>query len=476
MSRITDAFTEAFTQYAPETAVVFRQGRSAGRRTFAELSGDVQRMRAYFAAQGVQAGERILAFALPSYDLCVCMIAALMTGTPVMYVDIHAKQDSLRRVFADYRPDMVLVSGGTQFLRPFFREIGKIRRVIRTDRFAGMPPADPPRTGLPEDTTALLTMTTGSTGQPKIAVRSHRDLLHQLTLIRENLDAQGQETVLTTSYMYIFANLLNGFTTVMPMLHLGKDSPRTIQRKLLPLRNEPVTMLITSPDFCLQTQSVFPHLRTVYCGGAILNLHEARQIRRNYPGCRCNIVYGSTECAVIAVSELDDYLRTLQKTGCSVLGKPVSGVRVRLAGDGEILVASAALLAHYLTGDAGKETDDSGALWHHTGDMGKFHDGTLCFRGKRGRTVTAGDRTFYSNELEQAIVSRFDALPKCAVLEHRGQIHIWVQPPYPEKPALAALLSGYGITDFFLHRTCKIPCDVKHHTKIHYEKLKEQLP
>ena len=475
MSRIADAFAAVCKENGSRTALIFRSGHTVEQRSFAELAEDVCRMRAYFAAKNLKKGDRILAFAAPSYQLCVCMIAALQTGTPIMYVDIWAKQERLRRIFAEYHPDLVLVSGRTLWLRPFFREIGKIRRVIRVERCSGFAPEKSAAEPLPEDTLALLTMTTGSTGKPKIALRTHSDLLQQLRLIQDNIETQHRETVLTTSYIYVFANILSGFTTVMPKLNLGRSSPAALDRKLKLFRDVPVTMLLTAPDFCLRTEPVFPLLHTVYFGGAILNLHEAEQIRQKYSNCKCITVYGSTECSVIASADLDDYIRTLKQTGKAMLGKPVSGVRVRLSDDGEILISAKALLKHYLSGDLGKETDSSGVLWHHTGDIAEADGDLLFYRGKAGRTVTVCGKQIYSNELEQAISARFPEIPKCAVLQDKNRVNVFLQHPHPDEAGIRRLLAEYGISAPVLRTVKQIPCDVKHHTKIDYETLKEYL-
>ncbi|HAG14211.1 MAG TPA: hypothetical protein DCG49_10170 [Ruminococcus sp.] len=475
MSRIADAFLQAFAAGGSETAVIYRRGNRVKRRSFAELQQDVQQMQAYYLAHGIRRGKRLLAFAAPSYDLCVCMIAALQIGAPIMYVDIWAKQEKLRRVFADYAPDAVLVSGRTKYLRPFFREIGKIRRIVRTDRYHGQKPDMQPHRPLPEDTTALLTMTTGSTGTPKIAVRSHRDLLHQLTLIHDNLEHDGKETVLTTSYIYVFANILYGFTTVMPKLNLGRSSTGKCNRVLRLFRNEPVTMLLTSPDFCLRTEPVFPHLRRVYCGGAILNLHEARIIKQKYRKCACTLIYGATECSIIASADLDAYIQALEQQGRAMLGIPVKGVQVRLTDTGEILVSSAALLEHYLVQDSGKETDSSGVVWHHTGDIAEETDGVLYYLGKTGRYVTVCGRHLYSNVIEQAITAADPTIPKCAVIQHKGRINVFLQHPQPHEETVRKTLRSFGINAPVLRCIDRIPCDVKHHTKINYDRLKEYL-
>ena len=474
MSRIVDRFEQVCRDIPDTTAVVCRVGTKVYRRSFSELHRDVHAMGAYLISRGVKQGDRILAFASSSYKLCVFMLAALETGASIMYVDIWAKQESLRSVFADYKPDMLLVSDRTRYIRGFFAEINRIKRVINIDRAYRHTAEAEASPEISEDTTALLTMTTGSTGKPKIAVRSHRDLMQQLELIRSNIDAEGHQTVLTTSYIYIFANILNGYTTVMPQLNLGRWSDKKVNRLLSLFRNEPVSMMITSPDLCLKADNIFPSLGTMYFGGAILNLNEAVRIREKYP-CRCIVIYGSTECSIIAMSDLDEYIGILRSQQRSILGRPVNGVRVKLSDEGEILVTSDALLESYLVHDPStKERDTEGVLWHHTNDIAEEQDGLLYFLGKSRRYVTVNGSRIYSNCLEQQLIAAFPDIPKCAVLQQDGRIYAVLQRAAYDPSAVKAFLSGQGI-DAQVMTVKKIPCDVKHHTKINYDKLKEQL-
>lgn len=476
MSRIVDIFENICLSKGEQTAVVYREGSRVRRRSFAELHRDVHKTTAYFADCGVKRGDRILAFASSSYKLCIFMLAALEIGASIMYVDIWAKQDSLRSVFADYRPHTVLVSNKTKHLRVFFGEIGRIRRVINIDRFESFSAGGTVLTDIPEGTAALLTMTTGTTGKPKIAVRSHRDLLQQLELINRNMSPQEHETVLTTSYIYVFANILNGFTTVIPRLELGRYSCRRVNRLLRLFKDEPVSMIITTPDFCLKAENIFPKLRTLYFGGAILNLYEAMLIRGKFGGCDCRIIYGSTECNLIATAELDEFIRVLKTTHRSILGRPADGVRVRLGDDGEVLVASEAMLESYLISDPStKERDSEGTLWHHTNDIAEADGELLYFLGKSRRYITVGESRLYSNCIEQEIIARFDNIPKCAVLRHKGRVFVFLQGETAYKDGITELLQGLGIASPEIVTVKKIPCDAKHHTKINYDKLKERL-
>ncbi len=475
MSRIVDLFENICSKHSDRTAVLYREGKRVKRKSFSQLHSDVQKMTAYLAECGVKQGDRILAFASSSYRLCVFMLASLKTGSSIMYVDIFAKQESLKTIFSDYKPQLVLVSDRTKYLRPFFGEIGKIRRVINIDRFEKFNAESTVQADISENTTALLTMTTGSTGKPKIAVRSHRDLLQQLQLINKNLRSEGYETVLTTSYIYVFANILNGFTTVMPQINLGRYSEKKLNNILRLFKDEPVTMIITSPDYCLKTDNIFTKLKTLYFGGAILNLHEARLIRKKYPDCYCCIIYGSTECSIIAQTDLDEFIEILENKHRSVLGRPVDGVRVRLAENGEILVSSDAMLENYLISDSStKETDADGTLWHHTNDIAESDGDRLFFLGKSRRYITVGNNRIYSNSIEQEIIAHFPELAKCAVVEHNGKIYAFLQKgEYKVRTEnIAMLLKNFGIDSAEISAIKKIPCDVKHHTKIDYDKLK----
>src|SRR5205807_4714256 len=66
------------------------------------------------------------------------------------------------------------------------------------------------------DTPALLTFTSGSTGQPKAAVRTHGFLLAQHRALERSLRLQPGEIDLTTLPIFLLANLASGVTSVVP--------------------------------------------------------------------------------------------------------------------------------------------------------------------------------------------------------------------------------------------------------------------
>lgn len=478
MSRITDALIEICGRRADSIAVIYAEKGNLQNVTFAQLEDDISQMAGYLRSCGAKRGDRILAFASSSYRLCVFMLASLTLGISVMYVDIFARQEALKKVFADYRPDILLVSDKTRYLRFFFGEIGRIKRIINIDKAKGNKDNKPPEDleALPEDTLALLTMTTGSTGNPKTALRTHGDLMAQLGLINDNLDTTGtNETVFTTSYIYVFANILNGFTTVLPCLDLGA-SAKKINKRLSVFSSVPVTMMITSPDFCLKADNIFEDLRLLYFGGAILNLNEAKKIQKKFSRSENFVIYGSTECSIMCKIKLCEYIERLEKDGMAPLGHPVKGVDIKLTDKGEITIGSNALLKHYLISDSStKSVDNDGILRHHTNDMAFLRDGVYYYRGKNKYYVTINGKKIYCNEIEQKITSSFSSAKKCAVLEKNGCIHIYVQKSgnIDADDIRKLIQRTYGTNNVKAVFVKSVPCDVKHHTKIDYEKLRK---
>src|SRR5262249_35781736 len=86
---------------------------------------------------------------------------------------------------------------------------------VRWSRAAGLPPRDETQPCTPE-TPALLTFTSGSTGQPKAAVRTHGFLLAQHRVFAESLQLTAGDVDLPTPPITLLATLGPGVPTITP--------------------------------------------------------------------------------------------------------------------------------------------------------------------------------------------------------------------------------------------------------------------
>jgi o-succinylbenzoate---CoA ligase len=93
----------------------------------------------------------------------------------------------------------------------------------------------------------------------------------------------------------------------------------------------------------------------------------------------------------------------LTETGSGVVydGRPIEGVEVRIADDGEIHLRGPMLLRAYRDGHDPKDTDG----WLPTGDLGRLHpDSTLHVDGRRGDLIITGGENVWPTAVERVLL------------------------------------------------------------------------
>ena len=165
--------------------------------------------------------------------------------------------------------------------------------------------------------------------------------------------------------------------------------------------------------------------------------------------------WGMTETSTAAtIATPDDF-----KFG--TIGKPLPGVEVKIADDGEILVKGPNIFKGYYKNDeATSETLVDG--WLHTGDLGDFdEDGYLKITGrKKDIIITAGGKNITPANLE-AEIKQHPLVSQCVVVGDRRPYLVCVVTLDPEEAQ--KLASEKGLDASTLHENDEVRASIQAH-------------
>lgn len=416
----------ALYDHRPAGSVVLRVpgGQSL---TTADMRDRIGRTAAVLAEHGVAPGDRV-SFKLEKSPAAVVLahaclkLGAILHPLNTAYTDEEVgfllKDAAPRLLFCDpveeYRLSAVVAGTGIQLASLSGEGQTQFEaRVARSAPLGSTAQVDP-------DTTAVILYTSGTTGKPKGARITHRNLSESGRTLAEVWKLGRQDTLLHALPVYHAHGLL---TSINTMLMAGGSVlllPRFEAREVLAaLRGATLMMgvpthysrLVREPDFAAALPDTF---RLVISGSAPLPLELASQFAAST---HRQIVerYGSTEAAIITAIPAG----TKDRSGW--VGWPLPGVEIRVATDDGSRAAHSAIgvletrghnvfAGYWNRPDADRDafTPDG---WFITGDIAEIDD-TSCVRllGRSKDLIISGGLNVYPREVESVL----DSLPGVA--------------------------------------------------------------
>lgn len=422
---VATLFAEQAACRQAQTAIVDRYRGNDRVTTFGELDDRGARLAALLRSAGIGEGDVILLGIKPGLDLFAAFLAILRIGAVAMLVEPGSGKRGLVDACRIARPRAVLASAAvlcrgltlsairaipirltTSRWMPFARSV-RVSRGIQPDHRVARVSGDAP---------AILTFTSGSTGEPKAAVRTHAILGAQHSALR-SIAARDGEVDLVSLPVVVLANLAAGATSIVADVdsaRLATTSLDGIEGQIARLSPTRLTVAPVLVERLAREAGVraLGRLRRIVTGGGPLFPDVVALVRTIAPSVGVTSVYGSTEAEPIAqwdatsVSERD--LGAMQ-TGAGLLtGHAVAEACVRIlrmgsrwpahptvhqlddatmpVGEiGEIIVAGDHVVPGYLHGKGDPEAKIrvAGTVWHRTGDAGYLDSlGRLWLMGR----------------------------------------------------------------------------------------------
>ncbi|WP_431952761.1 class I adenylate-forming enzyme family protein [Nocardia lijiangensis] len=288
-----------------------------------------------------------------------------------------------------------------------------------------------PDTAVAEDDPAVILYTSGTSGRPKGAVHTHRNLLAVIDYHRFNdalaaafaggVDDGGPKgrRFLLTSPLFHIASLHN---LVLPRMATGDTAViyqgafdadrvlRLIERERISNWGAMPTMATRLLEADLSAYDV-SSLAAFSLNSAPSSAALQERLRQQLPVARTALVtsYGMTECSTAATIAAPAELAAFPDT----VGRPVIGVSLEIhdpmgepvgAGvEGEIWVRSPYVMLGYWNDPEATAAAITPDRWLRTGDVGVLEEGRLRLSGRRSDLILRGGENVYPTEVEQCL-------------------------------------------------------------------------
>ena len=462
--------------------------------TYGKLVQDVKDYAQYFLSKGIKKGDNILIFVPMTIELYKILSAVFYIGATAVFVDAWADKNRLNQALTIVPCKAFIACPKAFILKLISKKVREVGINIISGTINKSKNIHPIETVTP-DSTALITFTTGSTGLPKAAKRTHRFLLEQHYVLKKHLAPSIDDVDLTSLPVFILHNLACGTTSVIPDFNPKKPSDINPDKILKDIKNNNVTTSVGSPRFYekLAEFGKIKGLKRIFTGGAPVFPKNARLLQENFNDCDIEIVYGSTEAEPIASISAKELLQCEDnvKDGLYV-GKPIEEINVKIikpsdepiedfestwlnTGEiGEICVEGKHVLKEYYNSNEAQKfakINYQGQVWHRTGDAGYLdNDGRLFLMGRVKNRFVHNNKEVYVFPIENALLE-IEGIEIGTVLKIDEQIILVVETKIPQKKLEQELKNcGFNFDKLII---TQIPRDPRHNSKkIDYDKLK----
>ena len=439
---LLDFFDDTFA--GDDVFLVHDDGYRSRSASYRQVAAAARRFAARLDAAGVGPDAKIVLWSENRIEWVVALWGTFLVRAVLVPVDYRASSELVGRISTLVRAKLVLIGQEVEPAGELTGEVWRLVDVAGAD--AGLEPAPAPAAARPEPATlAEIIFTSGATADPKGVTITHRNVLANIVPIEREMAKYLRYIRLV--HPLRFLNLLplshmfgQAMATFVPPMLSGTVvfshgySPVEILRQI---KSRRVSVLVCVPKVLDVLREHVERLEPVTAGpDPLAGRHWAwrwwhyRSVHRRFGWKFWCIVcgaaplppeleafwrklgflvvqgYGLTETAPIVT--LNHPLRASSGT----VGRPIHGVEVRIAEDGEILVRGENVTSGYYVPEGGSAAaaPDMSAFregWFHTGDIGEVDaTGRLLIKGrKKEMIVTAQGLNVFPEDVEREILA-----------------------------------------------------------------------
>jgi acyl-CoA synthetase (AMP-forming)/AMP-acid ligase II len=413
-----------------KAAVIFEEGRF----TWAEFDERINRLANALLALGAKRGDHVAVLSKNCHEYLEAYFACARSATILTALNYRLSPGELQYVIDNSEAGIVIVSeeflDTLEGIRPDLKlakqyvVIGNAPEGMKAfDEIVDAASPLAPKVEQSEDDVVLQMYTSGTTGLPKGAMLSHRNLLTNAIGCSLGMQFQPNDCMLMVAPLYHMAAGMTTLSTILqggPILLHGDFNPVAI---LDDMEGGEVTVVLLIPvmvNFLLQMPGIeerdFSSIRGIVYGASPMPVEVLRRAMEVF---KCDFIqgYGQTESsAVLCVLPPEDHMldgTPEQMKRLASAGREVFGTEVRVVDEtdadvepgqiGEVIGRGANVMKGYWNmPEATAETLRDG--WLRTGDLGTIdEDGYVYILDRVKDMIISGGENVYSREVEEAL-------------------------------------------------------------------------
>jgi long-chain acyl-CoA synthetase len=416
--------------FAEKTALI----QDRNRYTYERLKSATERIALYLSEQGIRRGDRIAIFMPNCPEWVAAYYGIIRLGAVAVCVSSAYKQEEVASLLNDSQVSLLIACNELLDQVPKRDAVASVKEVVIWEndsvlesifdiRPAEHKPFLPMDCGL-DDECAIL-FTGGTTGTPKGAMLTHRNILYSAQNVcyhERALAADVALCFLPLNHVFGGVHIMNSTFYGCGTLVLHKSFD--MDRLLSSVRAEKITRFYSVPTVfirLLNTTDSGKYLTSVnYCFSAATSM--ASEIVRQWQD-KFNLTiheaYGMTETSSLVT------FNHLYHHKIGSVGTPAGIVEVKIVDDkdnevppgeaGEIVIRGPNIMKGYF-----KRPEETGEVlsngWLHSGDIGRLdEDGYLYIVDRIKDMVISGGLNVYPTEVEEILYTHA-AVEECAVV------------------------------------------------------------
>jgi long-chain acyl-CoA synthetase len=435
MKTLNDIIEESAQKFGTKAALIIRPGFRTRAWTYRDLNHVVPRVARYLKDCGLKQGDRVVIWGVNRPEYGIAFLAALRLGAVLVPLDVNSMPDFAQKIAQRTRASGAIVSAQTlaraQALNLPLYEMERLPDLAREC-------APLEKAALTGDDLAEVVFTSGTTGDPKGAMLTHRNVLSNAVAGTQIFPIGPKQRLLSFLPLSHMFEQLGGFFIVLiagaSVIYPTSRQPAVVRRTF---KERKVTMVLITPAAVKSLMLAIE--RSAEAQGKKELFEKLRRVARRLPMALRRVLFfsvhrqfgGRFRYIVSGGAALDPALgESWRELGIDVLqgygtteaspaltfnrvdlnrlgsvGTPLPGVEVKVAEDGEVLARGPNIFKGYWENeDATRAVLDKDG-WYHTGDLGSYDkDGFLWLRGRKKDMIVLADGTkVYPEDIENTL-------------------------------------------------------------------------